>query len=120
MTPNLMKLVPLYREDRGNLKFLGIEAPITYTSPSKMLVIHVKADMAPDQMNMLNKKLRSVFGPDTVVFTTQCEIEFCCLDQVTPEEAKKLVEQGEPAIVENTVIKDKEFIGDCHIVAVVE
>ena len=120
MTPNLMKLVPLYREDRGNLKFLGVEAPVTYTSPKDLLIIHVKTDMPTDQMNLLNKKLRSVFGQDAIVFTTQCDIKFFCLDKVSPEEAKALAENGDPAIVENKAIKGKEFIGDCHITASIE
>jgi hypothetical protein len=114
---NLMKLVPLYREERGNLKFLGIEAPVSFTSPGKALVIHVRADMPSDQMNSLNKKLRTVFGSDTIVFTTAVDIDFCCLEPVPPEDVKKLLELGDPAIVENEAIKDKEFMGDCSSIA---
>ena len=108
LTP-LLKLVPLYEEKRGNLRYLGVEAPVSFSNLKNYLVIHIKLDMPSEEMNMLNKRLRGVFGPDTIVFTTSYDLKFCGLDSMTPEEAGEL--RPEQAIIKNDSIKDKEYMG---------
>jgi hypothetical protein len=116
----LIKLAPLYQEDRGNLRFLGVEAPVNFLNLKNFLVIHIKTDMPTDEMNMLNKRLRSVFGQETIVFTTACDIKFCCLEQVTPEEAEKLSHMGDPAIVANKVMQGKELLDGCKCKSILD
>lgn len=98
---DLYKVQPWYIEDRGNLRAYGISAPIRLVNVDDLLVIHIKGDMSMQDMEALNMKLRYLFGPFTLVFAFQEDIEFLTVKKMTAEERNCWIKTGERLIEGN-------------------
>lgn len=95
---DLYRVQPWYVEDRGNLRAYGISAPVKLIEVDDILVIHIKSNLSIQDMEQLNTKLRFIFGPFTLVFAFDSEIDFLTVKKMTPEEANIWTRHGSKLI----------------------
>ncbi len=107
---SLYRVQPWYCEDRGNLKAYGISAPVKLIDVDDILVIHIKSNLSTQDMEQLNTKLRYIFGPFTLVFAFDSEIDFLTISKMSPEEANLWIKKGSKLIEGKT----DEFNGNCQ------
>jgi hypothetical protein len=93
---------PYYVEERGNLKFLGIEAPLKCVNVEGTLIVHIKDELPVTDLAELNLKFRQVFGPDTLVFAWKNDILFYNIRKLQPKEVKELEQCGYPVLIEDS------------------
>lgn len=95
---DLYKVQPWHAEGRSNLKAYGINAPIKLIHVDDILVIHIKADLSVQDMEQLNTKLRMIFGPFTLVFAFNADIDFLTVKRMSPEEMIDWTKRGSKLI----------------------
>lgn len=98
MSTQMLKLVPIYKESRGNLRYLGFYAPVSFTDLGGYLIVHLKQDAVKGDVDAINKSLRNYFGPLTLVFTTEVDIGFFVLEPMTKDEQVEWGKIGAPIV----------------------
>ena len=93
---SLYRVQPWYSEDRGNLRAYGISAPVKLIDVDDILVIHIKSNLSTQDMEQLNTKLRYIFGPFTLVFAFDSDIDFLTVHKMSPEEMNLWIKIGIP------------------------
>jgi hypothetical protein len=78
----MYRLTPITFDERGNLKSLGINAVVRMHEIRDILVIHIKADMQQNDNIAVNRRMQEIFGPRTIVFITDQDINFLKVDGV--------------------------------------
>ena len=107
---NWYTVKPYYVEDRGNLKFLGIEAPLNCVNVEGTLIVHIKDDLSVTDLAELNLKFRQVFGQDTLVFAWKNDILFYNIRKMKPKEVKELEKFGYPVLIEDKTEKEQVLV----------
>ena len=91
----MYRLTPIAFDERGNLKSLGINAVVRMHEIRDILVIHIKADMQQNDNIAVNRRMQEIFGPRTVVFITDQEINFLKVDGVEEGLVEHLIANNE-------------------------
>lgn len=94
------KVIPYTREPRGNLKCLGIQAPLCISDVGGITIIHIKEDLPYQNIIELNVHLRSIFGPATLVLGLDKDIAFYRIEKCSGEEMKDYQTFGNPVLTE--------------------
>jgi len=93
----LYKIVPYYVEKRGNLKMAGIFRPVEYKIVRDILVVHVKEEMHPTDMELLTKDLQNIFGEPLLLFATNKDVSFFIAAPMSEKEVRDF-EKGKKAV----------------------
>jgi hypothetical protein len=96
---DLYKIQPWHSEDRSNLRAYGITAPVKLINVEDILVIHIKANLSVQDMEQLNTKLRFIFGPFTLVFAFDSDIDFLSARKMSLTEIQEWTKKGCKLIV---------------------
>jgi hypothetical protein len=94
------KVIPYWREPRGNLKCMGIQAPLCINDVSGITIIHIKENLPYQNIIELNVNLRNIFGPATLVLALDRNIEFYRIEKCTNDEVKNFQILGNPIITD--------------------
>jgi len=94
------KIIPYIKEDRGNLKCMGIQAPLCINDVGGITIIHIKENLPYQNIIELNVNLRSIFGPATLVLGLDKDIAFYRIEKCTKEEMKDYQTFGNPVLTE--------------------
>jgi hypothetical protein len=94
------KVIPYIKEDRGNLKCLGIQAPFCLTDVGGITIIHIRENLPFQNIVELNVNLRNIFGPATLVLGLDKDIEFYRIEKCSREEMRDLQVFGNPVFME--------------------
>lgn len=93
--PEFFRMQAIKKEDRANLKVLGLEEAVLLTDiTADVLVVHIRTSLDRSQLDNLNAQLRSIFGQNTLVFAFEEPIDFLRATKMTEEEVMK--EFGKP------------------------
>lgn len=105
---NLYRVQPWYVEERGNLRAYGVSAPVKLIDVDDILVIHIKSNMSIQDMEQLNTKLKFIFGPFTLVFAFEADIEFLSVDRMSKVDTQEWVRKGQ-RLIEGKTDKDGQL-----------
>jgi hypothetical protein len=94
------KVIPYEREARGNLKCLGIQAPLCINDVGGITVIHIRENLPFQNIVELNINLRSIFGPATLVLGLDKDISFYKIERCSGEEIRDYQTFGNPVFTE--------------------
>ncbi len=94
------KVIPYEREARGNLKCLGVKAPLCINDVSGITIIHIRENLPYQNIIELNVNLRTIFGPATLVLALDKQIDFYRIEKCSSEEVKKYQSTGNPVLTE--------------------
>lgn len=99
-------LSPVVLDNRGNLRALGVSAVVGMVNVKNLFVIHIKTSMEERELIAVNRKLRELFGPDTLVFTSPDEINFLNIREMSDEETSKWEKKSGRLIIKDEVIEE--------------
>ncbi|OGM09157.1 hypothetical protein A2Z67_04420 [Candidatus Woesebacteria bacterium RBG_13_36_22] len=94
------KIIPYIREARGNLKCLGIQAPLCISDVNGLTIVHIRENLPYQNIIELNLNLRSIFGPATLVLALDKDIDFYKIKKCTSEEMSDYQLFGGPILEE--------------------
>ncbi len=94
------KVIPYTKEGRGNLKCLGIQAPLNIHDVGGITIIHIRENLPYQNIIELNVNLRSIFGPATLVLGLDKDIAFYKIEKCSKEEVRDYQTFGNPVITE--------------------
>ena len=94
------KIIPYIKEGRGNLKCLGIQAPLNIHDVGGITIIHIRENLPFQNIIELNANLRSIFGPATLVLGLDKDIAFYKIEKCSNEEMKDYQTFGNPILTE--------------------
>lgn len=96
------KVIPYIKEDRGNLKSLGIQAPFCLTDVGNITIIHIRENLPYQNVVELNVNLRNIFGPATLVLGLDKDISFYRIEKCSSKEIQDYQVFGNPVFTEVT------------------
>jgi len=99
-TTGWYKVIPYAKEARGNLKCLGVQAPLCINDLGSITVIHIKENLPYQHIIELNVNLRNIFGPATLVLALDKDIEFYRIEKCSNKEIKNYQIFGNPVLTE--------------------
>jgi len=94
------KIIPYVKEDRGNLRCLGIQAPLCVTDVGGVTIIHIRENLPFQNIVELNINLRNIFGPATLVLGLDKDIAFYRIEKCSREEMRDYQTFGNPVLTE--------------------
>lgn len=99
-TEGWYKVIPFLKEDRGNLKCLGIQAPFCLMDVGGITIIHIRENLPYQNIIELNVNLRNIFGPATLVLALDKDIAFYKIEKCSQNEVKDYRTFGNPVLQE--------------------
>lgn len=93
-------VTPYIVEERGNLKSLGIQAPMKITNINDIMVVHIKDNLPLNDTADLTEKMRQYFGNSTLVFCFNKDINFYNIRKCDDKEVEYLKKHGFPIFIE--------------------
>lgn len=94
------KVIPYIREARGNLKCMGIQAPLCISDVGGITIIHIRENLPYQNIIELNVNLRNIFGPATLVLGLDKDIAFYKIEKCSDGEMKDYQTFGNPVLTE--------------------
>lgn len=99
-TTGWYKVIPYTREARGNLKCLGIQAPLCISDVGGITIIHIRENLPYQNIVEINLNLRNIFGPATLVLGLDKDIAFYRIEKCSAGEMKDYQTFGNPVLTE--------------------